>query len=116
MARSDRPRPAGAPDAPDPANYEPIDAPLISAGTAAIQSTGNEFLLLFTRARPVIDKRAHAIAQVAINDIVASVSISPHTLKDIALLLSDAVANYEREYGELVTPYTRRRAAERGQS
>jgi len=64
----------------------------------------------------VMDKRAHALAEVNFNETVGIVSVSPHTLKDMLLLLGDALANYERDYGELVTPYVKRRAAERGQS
>jgi hypothetical protein len=99
-----------------PEKFAQINAPLVSASSVAFQSTGNEYLLIFQRPRPVLDLESQALAQVAYNEVVAVVGVSAQTLKDLALLLNDAVANHERDYGEIITPYVKRRQAERGES
>jgi hypothetical protein len=115
MARSDRPGPQ-ANAAPNPADYEPIDAPLVSASAVAVQSSINEFVLIFQQTRPVISKKTQSIADVALNQPVAVVSVSPQTLKDMWLLIGDSVERYEKEFGQLTTPYMKRRAAASGRS
>lgn len=93
---------------------EPVDAPYFSAGSLVIQATGNDFLLTFRRPMPVKPAADGSIQNVMLNDTVAVISVSPQTAKDLSLTLTRAVDDYEKEYGAIVTPYTRERTSGAG--
>jgi len=42
------------------------------------------------------------------------INVSPQTMKDVSLLIADAVTGYETEYGEIKTAFTKLRAANAG--
>ena len=99
----------------DFASLKPVDAPYFSAGSFAIQGTGNDFILMFSRAIPVQSVTTGVNSEIALAQVVAILSISPQTAKDISLAMADAVVKHEKEYGEIITPYTKRLAASVGQ-
>ena len=85
----------------------PIQAPYFSAGSVMIQATGNDFVLVYRRPVPIQPGDNGELHNVMLNEAVAIITVSPQTAKDIALSLSHAIKEYEKEYGEIVTPYTK---------
>ena len=73
--------------------------------------TGNDFNAVLTAPRPVaVEGRAQlALASQA----VATLSMSPQTAKDVAVLMTEMVRQFEAEWGEVDTPYLRRVQAEK---
>ena len=94
----------------NPDHAEPLPMPVFQAGTVVLQTLGHEFMLIFQRARPAQLKSTSGLAtQGVINEPVAAVALSPQTLKDLSLLLADAMVLHESEYGQVQTPFTKRR-------
>ena len=92
---------------PDP---EPLPMPVFQAGTVVLQTLGHKFMLIFERARPAqLKSTSGLVTQGVINEPVAAVALSPQTLKDLSLLLADAMVLHESEYGQVQTPFTKRR-------
>ena len=94
----------------EPLTLTLVQAPHFSSSSITIQTTGNEFTLMFTRFMPL--QSPDGAVQNATNQVVAIVSVSPQAAKDISLLLADTVSKHEDEYGILETPYTRLREAD----
>jgi hypothetical protein len=88
-----------------------LDAPNFVAQSMSIQGNGNGFLLLFQQRLPLQTPDGALYMKALKNTVVATVTLSPQTLKDLSLVLSDTVGRYEKEFGKIETPYTRRRAA-----
>jgi hypothetical protein len=88
----------------------PLNVPHLDASSLVIHATGNNFVLLFKRPVP-ISPHAGFPPNAMIYDPVASISCSPQTVKDISLMLNDVVADYEKEYGNIHTVYTKQREA-----
>ncbi|MBX9606403.1 MAG: DUF3467 domain-containing protein [Gammaproteobacteria bacterium] len=85
----------------------PINAPYFNAGVLQVNVAGNDVLLIFHRARPV-SLPSGEMAQAALTETVAIVSVSPQTAKDMSLLLPKVIQDYEAEFGEIVTPFTQK--------
>jgi hypothetical protein len=92
-------------------DYSRIDAPIINASIANIQTTGHEYLLMLARARPMQDNSGKGIAPFATQEIVAIVSLSPQFLKDLSIILEGQVKTYEQQFGEIKTPLSLTRGA-----
>lgn len=96
----------------DIASLKPIDAPYFSAGSIAVQGTGNDILLTFSRPMPAQAFAPGGVHQsVVINQAIVVISVSPQTAKDIVLAIASTVTKHEMEYGEVTTPYIKRQMA-----
>lgn len=92
------------------------DAPKVYASGAQIVNLGNEFLISFNRHLlgrfvGMKDVPENAVAGQVV--ATAEISVSPMTLKDLSILVNKAVADWESEWGEIETPYSRMRASEK---
>jgi hypothetical protein len=90
------------------AQVAPIEAPLESASSVQLTVAGNEVTLLFLRNRPMSTSAGAQISLTA--EVVTMVQMSHQTLKDLSIVLNGAVQNLEKEWGEIVTPFTRQQA------
>ena len=97
-------------------DVEPLSAPLFQAGTVALQVIGNEFIIIFQRALRAAQSNRRFVPNLGQNEPVAAVSMAPQLIKDLSLILSEAVREYEEEFGEVQTSYTKHRAKADGQS
>lgn len=106
---SEKDKPIAVP--PNIGDVRPIEAPYFFVSTLNVQATGNDFAILFSRPQPVSDKGGLGIlANFALSQVVAIVSMSPQTAKDLAVLLTSIIHDHEKEFGEISTPYLKRRA------
>jgi hypothetical protein len=85
-------------------DYTRIEAPIINASTANIQSTGHEYILMLARARPMEENTRKGLAPFATSEIVAMLSLSPQLLKDLSILFDGQVKVYEKQFGAIKTP------------
>ncbi len=92
-----------------PATLAKIEAPYYTAGMVQLQATGNDVLMIFMRPHPTIDTATKALTNFGIMDATAIVSLSPQTAKDLSIILSELIANTEKQFGELETPMMIRR-------
>jgi len=97
------------------ANVEPLSGTPIYASAFHMQGSGNDFTLIFQNAQPMVDKRSGTVANIAANAAVAIVKVSPQGLKDLYLLIGDQLTQFEKDFGEVVTPFTRARATAKDQ-
>lgn len=92
----------------DASQFKPVDAPFYSVGSMAVQATGNEFVLTFSRPVPL---QSNLTGQMSVehmlNQATVILNVSPQTAKDISLALAEAVAKHEKEYGEITTRYSK---------
>lgn len=87
----------------------PVQAPMYYASTVGLESAGNDFTLTFLRSRPVVGEIDGQ--KVALQEAQAIISFSPQTLKDLWILLGDALPAWEKDFGEIVTAYSKARKA-----
>lgn len=88
-------------------------APSLYASGMQLSMAGNDFMLQFNRhvmGRAMVGGVMIPVAQVS---TVAEIILSPLSLKDVSLVLSKAVVDYEQEFGEIETAFTRKRASEK---
>ena len=94
------------------ASAKPIDGPTVSASTAIVSIAGNDAVLIFQRPRPLLMPDG-TFGHIALSETTAIIHLSLATLKDMSIVLTDTVAHYEKQFGEIKTDYTRRRDAEK---
>jgi hypothetical protein len=92
---------------------KPLTVPEFYASNFHMQGTGNQFTLIMQRAIPMqnADEMIHGTLNKI--QIVATVTMSPQTAKDLYLLLGDQIENHEKTFGVLTTPYTKVRQSQR---
>ena len=83
--------------------------PRIYATNCAIQGTGYDFTLIFSRATPGVTEAGALDPARAINEITGMVTMSIGTAKDIAAVLADTIIKHEKEYGAVTTPHEKKR-------
>lgn len=86
---------------------KPVEGPLYYASTVSVQGIANELVLTFSRARPATGTINGE--QVMMAEPQAMISISPHTAKDLLVVLQDTLAKYESDLGTIETIFTRER-------
>lgn len=118
MASNQKPTPGTSPA--DPAQPTPeqmqalvaaskaIEGPVANASSVTVQIAGNDAVLIFMRPRPLLGPDG-SFASVAIAEATAIIHVSMATLKDMYVSISDVIAAYEKEHGEIKTDYTQRR-------
>ena len=93
------------------AAIEIVDAPIFTSSTFRLSVNPTECSLSFQRTRPAqVVKDGNILADLGKVEAVCVVQMSPAALKDLYLLIGEHLANYEKEWGELHTEYTRHRA------
>jgi hypothetical protein len=103
----------GQPGEAPPGQPKPMQIPQTYATSVTIAATGNDFSIVFLRNIPVQNEDGSMNLGMAMVLPVMLVSVSPQTLKDLSLLLPGILAAHEEEFGEIVTPYTKRLEAEK---
>jgi hypothetical protein len=104
---------AAPPDPAKPEGAKPIEMLPVYASNIQVQGTGNDFTLLFRRARPATSVKALAEGgqpDMAILELVSAVTLSPGAAKDLSILLRGLVEAHEKEYGAVSTPFTKKQA------
>ena len=93
------------------AKLKPIDVEPVFVGGFHIQGTGNDFVIYCQRTRALLNEIGDFTPH-ARRETVAALAVSPQALKDLAILLSLQIAQYEKAYGPVQTDYSRRVASE----
>ncbi len=96
----------------DIAKLKPIDVDPVFVGGFQIQGTGTDFVIYCQRTMALLNEIGD-FAPAARREVVAALAISPHGLKDLAVLLTHTIAPFEATYGPVQTEYTKRLAAEK---
>jgi hypothetical protein len=84
-----------------------VDAPMFYASGASVMSTGNDFVVVFTRGRVVENPDGTVNQEVAITEPTVIITTTAQTLKDLYILLSQVIPKYEADYGEIKSAFTR---------
>jgi len=84
----------------------PVSAPSFYASAFRIMGTGNDFVIIMDRAVPLQGQEATNYAML---QPVAIVSVSPGALKDLSIVLAEQVEKHEKEFGKIVTHFTKSR-------
>lgn len=82
-----------------------VNVPDIYGTELRIYVSSNEFTCILSQPAPVIVKGAQHTAG---SSPTAAIHLSPQTAKDLCLLLGHLLENYEKNWGEIETNYTRR--------
>jgi hypothetical protein len=90
-----------------PQNLKKIDTPLYYASGVMFLATGNDFTLIFSRARPLLNADGSVNPAAAVSEPVAVVSVTPQTAKDLLLLLQANLPVWEEDFGEIQTVFSR---------
>ena len=96
------------PDA-NPDDFVPITAPEYFSSSFQISRNSNQVTIVFRHYRPLLHKSRIDIGA-ALQEPIAVVVLSPQSAKDLALLLSRQVEEYEEEWGNLNTEFTKTQA------
>lgn len=89
----------------------PIVAPHYFATNTSIAFTSNACALTFLRATPAnLKVGPDAVVQIGALEPVVILDLSPQSAKDLAIVLMDAVARHEKEYGDLTSDFIRKQA------
>lgn len=123
MARKPKPKPKPKPkadelkqeklDKQELAKLRPVEAPTFYASTFRIQGTGNDFGLIFQRTVTMQMEDGGVHPDIASLGTVAIVNVSPESLKDFHVLIGRQIELYEKEFGRIETPYTKRLAKQK---
>jgi hypothetical protein len=97
---------AKQPSTEDLAKLRPINVAPVHASNFRLQATSNEFILLFQRILPMIQADG-SVSDIAAADTVAAISMSPQSMKDLSILLSNQMKDWEKEFGPVETSFTR---------
>ena len=89
-----------------------ITAPQVYASSVQIMATPNEFTLIFALPRPVIVGATGQGTLAAQAEPSCVLHLSPQTLKDLSMVVSTTLAQYEKDWGVIETEYSRRLALE----
>jgi hypothetical protein len=84
-----------------------LEVPIYYASTSMLLATGNDFTIIFSRPRPILTDNDTVNPAAAITEAVASVSLTPQTAKDLLLILQANIPAWEKEFGEIQTPFSR---------
>jgi hypothetical protein len=85
-----------------------MTAPTFYASNVFIQWAGNDGVLIFGRAQPATLPPLGELAPFALPEHVALIHMSSSTLKDLSVLLSLQMAEYEKKLGRVIeTDFTR---------
>ncbi|WP_164901246.1 hypothetical protein, partial [Mesorhizobium sp. M7A.F.Ca.CA.004.04.2.1] len=85
-----------------------LNTPEFYGASVQLFVSSTDISVIFARQVPVIAKNTHAGMMLP----AAVVHLSPGTAKDLQTILARQLAEYEAEWGEIQTAYTRRIAAE----
>lgn len=100
-----------APAVAAPTVLTPVEGAISYASAVHLQWAGNDPTLIFQRSRPATEPDGSICRTAAINEVTVMLQVSPGTLKDLMLILQDTLAQYENEFGEITTPFTRRKSS-----
>jgi hypothetical protein len=84
----------------------PLQAPTFYASAFRILGSGNDFLIIMDRATPLQGQEGSGFM---VLQPAAMVAVSPGALKDLSIILADQIENHEKQFGEIVTPFTKSR-------
>ena len=88
-----------------------IEAPTFYVTSMHLTFDPNDCTVTFQKAHPVLVSSGNDRIAAAALEPVVLVSMSPGAAKDLTLLLSDRIKQYEEEWGMIETEFTRSRIA-----
>ena len=89
--------------------YQDIPAPHFWASQVTLQVASADATFVFQQVTPVLNRASQAVAQFAVAKPVAVLTMSVASAKDLSLVLSDLILNYEKDWGTVETAFMRRR-------
>jgi hypothetical protein len=92
-----------------PADFKIIDAPTFYASQIQVMFTGNDATIVFARTRSTTSGNV-PVTNIVRSEPVAIIVMSPQTAKDLLVLLKGQTDIFEKEFGEITTPYTKKQA------
>jgi len=92
---------------------KPLQAPMFYATGVNIAATGNDFTIVFNRTIPMENADGSMNLGVAMVVATVVVSVTPQTLKDFSLIIPGILTAHEKEFGEIITPFTKRLEADK---
>ncbi len=94
-----------------PQGVTPILAPVIYASGVQFMRAGTDGTLIMSQARPVTVQSDTNVGLAAMNEAVAILHMSFATIKDLNLVLSGAISEYESRFGEIKTDFSEQKKA-----
>lgn len=92
-------------------NLQPLPIAPAYANQVAVQGSGTDVTLIFSRLQPVVGQDGRLRLDAAIAQPSAVVQMSPQTAKDLVLALGDTVNQIEKEFGKLSSPFSKKAEA-----
>ncbi|HVW73167.1 MAG TPA: hypothetical protein VHC39_05985 [Rhizomicrobium sp.] len=90
----------------------PIEGNIVNAAGVQILWAGNDCTIVFTRPRPALTPTGEN-APAALSEVVAIISFSAATMKDLSIAVAEQVSRYEAKFGEIQTVFMKSRAAKK---
>ena len=91
------------------AALKPVSAPIFYASSFNMQGTGLDFAIIFQQTVPAVHPDGGLVPGLVQNQIQAVAKLSPGSAKDLMLLLQSQIAEYEKDWGKIKTPFMKRR-------
>lgn len=88
----------------------PVIGPVANAASVMVVLAMNDAMLVFSRPRRLITSEG-AFANIAVNETTGIIHMSMASLKDTYLAIGDTILNYEKQFGQIDTQFTRQRDA-----
>lgn len=101
----------GATIGPDGLPLVPVQAPAFHATSVIIQALSTDITIVFQRAAPVLRSQQGVAGDVALQQQVAIVQMSPQALKEFSIVAAGVVDQIEKAFGPLDTEFLQQRAA-----
>ncbi|KAB2701348.1 hypothetical protein [Brucella lupini] len=96
---------------PEEQKVQKIEAPFFYASMFQTIWAGNDFTIICGRQHPgLFGNTEEPQTMISGVDVQAIIAMSPQSVKDLTILLNEAVSNYEKEFGTIVTPFTKERS------
>jgi hypothetical protein len=87
---------------------QPLPITPAYANQVTVLGSGTDITIVFSRVHPAVGLDGRLRHKTAIPQYSAVVQMSPQAAKDLSLALADAIEKLERDFGKLVTPYTKK--------
>ena len=87
------------------AQPQPINAPIIHTSMTQVAVAANDFIVTLGRARNFLQNGT--ISGESVFEVIAQVYFSPSSAKDLHQLLGQALEQYEKDIGVIMTPQTK---------
>jgi len=87
-------------------NLQPLDLPTWAVSQVTVQATSNEVMILGSDTVPATTPEGVPSPFARLRPIVM-LRMSPQTMKDLSIVLTDTVKKYEAMYGQMTTDFSK---------